>query len=315
MAKLYELLRLNKVDGVFGVEIECEGQNLYPIITKGWDSKADGSLRGVFPNSAVEWVFKKPLPYNETIRALNALVKAQKDNNAAPSFSFRTSTHVHFNMQEATMDQLCAVIYTYCLIEELLVNFAGPSRKANRFCLSINDGEGILDHYQHIFQLGDAALRVNENDVRYAALNIASLRKYGSLEVRLLRGTLDLDVLIPWITSIGSLRDFGMRMESPRKVHDLFAKIGPDGLIKEVFPETHQELEYKGWQDDVNRNFSITLDLVFSFVSEEERMKKKEDENKARAQINIEAALAAIDAEHRMRGVRFDRVIIDEVAQ
>lgn len=278
MEKLQKLLDLPKVDGDFGVEIECEGADLVPVDDGGWESKADGSLRGVFPRSAIEWVFAKPLSLDKSITALNYLVRKQKQGNAKPLFSFRTSTHVHINMQQANEDQLCAMIYTYCLIEELLVNFAGPSRKANRFCLSINDGEGVLDYFMHVFRIGAPALRVNENEVRYAALNIASLRKFGSLEVRLMRGTMDLEVMTTWLCSLSTLRDFAFRMGDPRTVHDAFVTMGPQAFIEEVFPETHEELCYKGWMDDVQRNFSITLELAYAFVSCEERAAKNKVE-------------------------------------
>ena len=278
MEKLQKLLDLRKADGDFGVEIECEGAKLVPVDDGGWESKHDGSLRGVFPHGAIEWVFAKPLSLEKSITALNYLIRKQKIGKAEPAFSFRTSTHVHINMQQATENQLCAMIYTYCLIEELLVNYAGPSRKANRFCLSINDGEGILDYFMHVFKIGAPALRINENEVRYAALNIASLRKFGSLEVRLMRGTMDLEVMTTWLCSLSSLRNFAFGMENPRNVHDRFINLGPEAFIKEVFPETFKELEYKGWMDDVQRNFSITLELAYAFVSAEERAAKKDVE-------------------------------------
>lgn len=275
MEKLLKLLDLREAKGDFGVEIECEGADLVPVDDGGWESKHDGSLRGVFPHSAIEWVFAKPLSLDKSIVALNYLIRKQKAGKAKPLFSFRTSTHVHINMQQANEDQLCAMIYTYCLIEELLVNFAGPSRKANRFCLSINDGEGVLDYFMHVFKIGAPALRVNENEVRYAALNIASLRKFGSLEVRLMRGTMDLEVLTTWLCSMSTMRDFAFSMENPRNVHDFYIKSGPEEFMKAVFPETHAELEYKGWIDDVQRNFSITLELAYAFVSAEERTARK----------------------------------------
>lgn len=291
MEKLKELLRVNKAQGDFGIEIECEGKKLFPIENDYWCSKADGSLRGAFPDSAIEWVFCKPLSLKESIAALNMLIREQKAAKAEPAFSFRTSTHVHINMQEATEDQLCAMIYTYCIVEELLINYCGASRKANRFCLSINDGEGVLDYFSHLFKTGVTGIRVNENEVRYAALNIASLFKFGSLEVRTMRGTLELDVLSNWLVSLYTLREFAMRMENPRNVHDYFAKVGPEEFVKDVFPETSDVLLYDRWQDDVNRNFSITLELAFAFISSEERKERKKKEAQEIVKMKIDRAV------------------------
>lgn len=281
MAKLNELLRVKKADGLFGVEIECEGQRLRAVENDRWASKADGSLRGVFPHSAIEWVFQKPLSLKESILALNELIKEQKAAGAAPNFSFRTSTHVHINMQDATEDQLCAMIYAYCIVEEFLIHFSGPVRKANRFCLSINDGEGVLDFFTHLFRVGIGNYRPNENEVRYAALNIASLHKFGSLEVRTMRGTLDLDVLSTWLISLNSLREFAFEMGSPHAVHDFFARSNPQVFLEAVFPETWEQLVYPNWEGDVYRNFSITLDLAFAFVPSAKRVQDKEARIKA----------------------------------
>jgi hypothetical protein len=304
MAKLNELLKVKKTDGLFGVEIECEGERLGVVENDRWSSKADGSLRGMFPNSAIEWVFQKPMSLKDSILALNELVKAQKAVGAKPLFSFRTSTHVHINMQDATEDQLCAMIYAYCIVEELLVNFCGPVRKANRFCLSINDGEGILDYFTHLFRVGVAGMRVNENDVRYAALNIASLYKFGSLEVRTMRGTMDLDVLSTWLISLNSLREFAFEMGNPRAVHDFFARSSPQIFVEAVFPETWEQLIYPRWEEEMYRNFSITLDLAFAFVSAEQRIKKEEANPKIQVREWPAVAQVRIDDDFDERPAR-----------
>jgi len=271
MKKLIEIFpNLTKESGTFGVEIECEGQNLKEMDTVFWKTVDDGSLRGEFPHSRAEWVFNKPLSFVNTVKALNSLALSQKKNKASLSFSYRTSAHVHVNVQELTEDQVLNFIYTYILIEEVLLKFCGPSRKANRFCLSVCDGEGALDYLHHMFRLGVvSAKNFHAHDVRYAALNISSIPKYGSLEIRSMRGTLDIDVLTTWICALGNLRTFAMEHTNVHEIHDLFVSNTPEGFVRMVLDDVYEDFAYEGMVQDVRKNFSISLELPHAYSVKE----------------------------------------------
>lgn len=267
MKKLIEIIPdLKESKGIFGVEIECEGEGLAVMETKYWKTEADGSLRGHFPDKSAEWVFNSPLSFNEAVKAINQLSSTQKECGAKINFSFRTSTHVHVNMQDLTEDQVLNFIYTYVLIEEVLLNFCGPSRKANRFCLSINDGEGTLDFLNQMFRLGVGSVRrFHENEVRYAALNIAALNKYGSIEIRSMRGTLDIDVLTTWLCALGNLRSFATERTHVHEIHDLFVNNTPENFLRMVLRDVYGDFEYEGMEKDIRKNFSISLELPHAY--------------------------------------------------
>jgi len=269
MKKLIDIFPgLIETAGTFGVEIECEGRNLKEMDTVFWKTVDDGSLRGEFPHSRAEWVFKKPLSFSNAVKALNSLTLAQKKNEATLNFSYRTSAHVHINVQDLTEDQILNFIYTYVLIEEVLIRFCGPSRKANRFCLSVCDGEGTLDYLHHMFRLGVVtAKNFHENEVRYAALNIASLCKYGSLEIRSMRGTLDIDVLTTWLCALGNLRTFAMERTNVHEIHDLFVSNSPENFIRMVLDDVYEDFAYEGMVQDVRKNFSISLELPHAYYT------------------------------------------------
>lgn len=273
MKKLLELLPLDPTKGSFGIEIECEGQNLQRLDNGVWMSTADGSLRGHFPDSAVEWVLEKPVELAKAITAVNALSKFQEQKGALPKFSYRTSVHVHVNVQQLTEDEYLNLLYTYMLIEEPLIRFCGAQRRANRFCLSINNGEGILDHMNMIFRRGVEALRVIPEDaVRYAAMNIAATRKYGSVEFRSMRGTLDVDVLTTWLLTLNSIREFAKEHKDVTEIHDKFVKMKPIDFFRSIVGDEAPELEYKEIEADLRNNFSITLELVYAY--QQSRQKK-----------------------------------------
>lgn len=272
MKKLYELLGQREQPGTFGVEIECEGERLVEVNNDVWKTTNDGSLRGRFPDKSCEWVFQKPLPLGKAINALSSLAKAQRANKATLNFGFRTSAHVHINMQQMTEDQYLSFIYLYLLLENPLIRFCGPQRKANRFCLSINDGEGILDVLHGVFSQGlRGVFQPMENHIRYSALNLAATRKYGSLEVRSMRGTLDVDVLSTWLMALNNIRDFAMSVGNVRDVHDLFVRSKPEDFFHYVVGDVAWEFEYPELEADLRNNFSITLDLAYAYKTQEER--------------------------------------------
>ena len=218
MKKLHEAMGVPLKKGLLGVEIECEGANLQIPSEQFWNTEADGSLRGRFPSESAEYVLKGPQSVEFTKKALIHLNEIQKD--AQLKFSFRTSVHVHCNMQDATEDQILNTMYTYFLIENTLLRYCGDVRIGNRFCLRLGDAEELLVYIKHFIIHGFDGLRqIDENRVRYAALNMASLRKYGSLEFRGMRGTMDPEVLFPWIDAIANLKKYAMSKKDIVEIH------------------------------------------------------------------------------------------------
>ena len=267
--KLHELLMKAPVEGTFGIEIECEGENLYPVDNNYWKTEDDGSLRGVFPHSRCEWVFKKPQDLKKTLLAIKHLNNKQEEMGAKPSFSFRTSVHVQVNVLDLTWNQYCNFIYLYLLLEEPLMYFCGQERIGNRFCLRMQDAEGLLDVVQHIFQTGPGALRIlNEDGIRYSAINLYTTRKYGSLEFRGMRGTLDVDVLATWISTLDGLKNISKEFNNVIEIHEYFKKTRNQTLIQRCLGE---EFWYGSMDIDMNTSFSLCYELPFLFKNVEAR--------------------------------------------
>ena len=137
--KLKEYLKAASIDGDFGIEIEVEGENLPTIRSNNWHTEKDGSLRG----ESNEYIITKPIKIDEVREAIEYLNK--RLDKSVLNFSFRTSVHIHMNMLECTHEEILNTVYTYLLIEEPLIKFCGKERKANRFCLRLQDADGIID--------------------------------------------------------------------------------------------------------------------------------------------------------------------------
>lgn len=273
MKKLYELLNKQPSLGDFGVEVEVEGKNLCDP-TKGWLTTRDGSLRGAYPREACEYIFNKPESLASSVRMIHQLNK-NMEKNSKLNFSFRCSTHVHVNVQHLTYPQFLAFLYTSVLLENVLMNFCGTERINNRFCLRIQDAELYVDLLKNLFKSSAYLGDIRENDLRYSAINIGSVNKYGSVEFRGMRGTLDKEVLIPWLKILYAIREFSVNQNDPHNVHDLFVRNSPEYFVRMIIGDgLFNIVNYKHLTNDIRKSYSLSLELAHTYNPENLKEKK-----------------------------------------
>jgi len=267
MKKLTELLNLDRQDGTFGIEIEVEGRNLLNIQDNYWVSEADNSLR-----NGIEYVMKKPVKLQYVKKLLAYLKKKLEANQSVLEFSFRTSVHVHVNVQDLTYNQILNMIYTYLLIEAPLMDFCGESRKGNRFCLRIEDAEGMVEMLRELFRMGEGGLRrIPRDNMRYAAINIEALSKYGSLEFRALQGNLDVDRITTWCKILNKIKEFAIKFDNPSDIFTFYTQKEADAFFYSVLEEEAKDLYSQETTRSIQRNFSLTLDLPFAYTEGKNR--------------------------------------------
>jgi hypothetical protein len=189
--------------GDLGVEVEVEGNSVLPeVVTDGWKAVKDGSLRG----EAKEYVFYQPLGLEDTVDEINKLYDLI-DGKIIDSM--RAGVHVHVNCQTLTLRQLFTVMAAYYCIENLLTEEAGEERQGNLFCLRLSDADyvntGIMSALSQRDIKLDGGIFHNEN-LRYGAMNLVSLSKFGSLEFRALRTPLDRKKVIQWVDTLFTLK-------------------------------------------------------------------------------------------------------------
>jgi hypothetical protein len=260
MKKLHEILRIAPVNGDVGVEIEVEGANLITSTNPLWNTTVDGSLRG----ENKEYILAKPLEQNEAIAAIIGLKQELSDAGSLLDFSFRTSVHVHVNVTDLTYDEYLSFLYTYLLLEEPLMSFCGKERKGNRFCLRARDAEGVINNFYNLFRIRDGFRNIVQDAVRYAALNIYSTCKFGSLEFRGMRGTLDTDVLSIWIKALVAIREFS-RNKSPVQVEALYEAHTHKELMTLVLGDLAKSFFYPKMSQDIALSYSLSIDLPYQF--------------------------------------------------
>lgn len=323
MKKIREIFDLRKAAGQYGIEVEVEGEGLVPMLPGAkcpWRTEHDGSLRGHYPDQCCEYVLDKPIPWGRVKLSLEVL-KEQLDKAEKVNFNYRTSVHVHYNVQEFTTVQTMNLIYTYTLLESMLMNFCGEGRVNNRFCLRVRDAEGIIPILQEAFSTNlNSFLRLDENKARYSSLNICAIKKYGSVEFRGMQGTADIERLLTWITAIDNLGTFAKNQESPSSIYNEFvdARTKKD-FIKKVLPDVWESFFNEDLIDEVDLSFSLSIDLPFSYAANCKKYIEKPVEIPQPIQIDplppgiAEAIRNHIPVAPRRRGVIQDVFVHDDI--
>lgn len=295
MKKLHELLRKEVRKGDFGIEIECEGANL-PILDgmNPFIQLDDGSLRGLFPESRSEYVLRSPDSIENVMKSVEGLIALGKANKTKFDFSFRTSIHVHMNVQQLTANQYLNLVYTYYIIEEALMRYCGDERIGNRFCLRLQDADEINRTIHRLLRdFEHEILRLNMDEIKYAALNMAATTRYGSIEFRGMQGNLNPDYIRIWLRALLSLREFACKFDDVTKVHDFFVSTKPTEFLKDVLQDVYNFFSYENEEHDMRTNFSLTIDIPYVFKQNvEARAKLKEREENERVKLEIKVPRA-----------------------
>lgn len=264
MKKIVELFKVKAIKGDVGVEIEVEGKGLKEVFTDVWKTEIDGSLRGRYPNTCAEFILARPIPVGAVEAAIINLKEELK--GAEFDFSYRTSVHTHVNVQHLEFQQLLAMLYTYYLLEEPLMTFAGKKRKGNNFCLRLQDAEGVLNVVTKLFEFGEqGTMYVKPDQVRYSAMNIEALRKYGSVEFRGMEGNIDEKRIQKLCTALVRIREYGVKQDTPEAVYERFSELGSIPFMQEVLGDIADDFHYARAEKDMLVSFSISLDLPFAF--------------------------------------------------
>lgn len=257
------LARHGKLPGEVGIEIECEGKNLpgQNHLEKFWVTHADGSLRG----ESIEYVMNGPVPRKDVIPALTYLEDLFKENKTKIKDSYRTSVHVHINMQSVSICQTYNTVLLYGIVEDILTEYAGSSRVGNLFCLRMSDAEFML-HELRQGAVSDRYDHLNNNTLRYAGCNVKSLFDHNSLEFRAFRGTSDMKLIAEWVDIILQIKDAALTYENPSLMLQNFSNLGPEGFLKKNFNPSLCKLimSFNKWQDRIFAGVRLVQDVAYA---------------------------------------------------
>lgn len=220
-------------NGEIGIELEMEGVNLpgqcrTNVGGVGWTVHNEGSLR----NGGLEYVLTAPCARDQVIPLVEGIFAEFGANNTVLNLSSRCSTHIHINTAGMKVNQIASFVTLWGILEDALVNWCGEKRAGNLFCLRFSDCNMAAASWAKAFRTG--VFQFGEQ-YRYLALNANALQKFGSLEVRTLRGADTPDMIYKWVDALTRIKDLAMeRYANPADIAGEFSGYGARGFINEV---------------------------------------------------------------------------------
>lgn len=224
------LLARTEKKGDIGIEIEVEG-NKFPkdtsnsqlaLIPKEWKYTKDGSLRG---QDNAEYVLREPIKFEEVPGAVTELWDMFSKYGSVLDESNRTSVHVHLNVGRWHLNRLTSFLAMYFAVEEILTEWCGEHRVGNLFCLRAKDAPAIVTTLKRFIQQ-DGAVEL-PSSLHYAGLNANAIMKFGSLEIRSLRGCTDPQHILDWVAVLERIYNLSADFADPRALVDSFSGNGP----------------------------------------------------------------------------------------
>ena len=228
---ILEQYDLRHRQGEIGIEIEMEGEYLPNTDIVNWKVVPDGSLRG---NSQYEYVLKSPATRKNVTKVLNKLSTIFCDCGSILLPSGRCGVHIHINCQQFTFMQTMNFACIHTIFEEILLNYCGTMRAGNMVCLRASDAEYSIIKLKEAFSKQNFDKYINNNHMRYSAMNLISLPKYGSIEFRALSTPKNIMDIEEWINILLQLKDASMTFNKPSEMVERMSMEGPMLFAKQI---------------------------------------------------------------------------------
>lgn len=272
-SKIIEIFRVKAKKGEVGIEIEMEGVNLASNV-KGWLNEADGSLRG----EAMEYILSAPVPRDKVKTALKALQDNLRDNGAKLEPSDRCGVHIHINCQDMTIQQAINFAVMWLIFEDVLVKYCGEDREGNLFCERAKDAEFLIQMLinAQVYQ----SLNYFDQHLRYSAINMTAIPKFGSIEFRTLRSPKNFATIADWADILLALKDNSLKFNMPRDIVEACSFNGAASFFSQVFGGMSETLACKGLSQMIMEGVRRVQNIAYAelVVKKKEQPKHQIDE-------------------------------------
>ena len=273
------------VSGDFGVEIELEGDVVEFLdrrrgLKNEWAITTDGSL-----TRGVEFVSNGPVAEKELDKHLRHLYNTIRDSGLSWSVSDRTGTHLHLNMTDLTDVQLINFLVYYYIFEELICDLQEENRRGNHFCFRAVDSiDPIQALEESILQSRPGLLR--SDFIRYAALNLCALPKYGSVEFRAIQTADTLKEPVLRVASLFSKLKTEAKKEglTPSLIVDEFSENWGAQFVNYVFGDLSNEFDgVDNKESKLKRGVRLVQPVAYSVADWDKWEWSKEDRRKRKS--------------------------------
>lgn len=222
-----------------GIEVEVEAFGGKHSDFIYWRQHQDGSLR----NGGIELISPALSGHN-----IDYALAELKDHLTRfnPSWSIRTSIHVHVNVTHLKVKNFIALIALYAFFEEVLWTFVDPKRRGNPYCYPITT-------------LTPDEVTLNA-EIKYCAFNPAPAATYGTVEFRHLEGTSDSVKLRRWVQICSKLVQYAANNPGEKLIREIKMNQNPKELFKRIFGITATLFDRADFNTcEANRNWAVTF--------------------------------------------------------
>lgn len=212
-----ELTKEYRFNKLIGIELEVEGLNeikngsltIPTEITKSWNLKQDGSLT---ESGGIEFTTCR-LSGNAIKEEVERLTTWLNEKTNA-TISKNCGYHLHINCKDITDTQVRQVFLVYNQIMPYLRLMVSPSRRNNEYCSQIYFEDAILDD-TNVKRYSDSKFTTD----RYRDLNLCSLQKYGTIEIRLHQGTINAEKILNWVKINLEIYNYATKIDIKRAIN------------------------------------------------------------------------------------------------
>ncbi len=288
-----------------GLELELESSRTQSLAwvdkQSMWTVHNDGSLR----QNGIEYVFANPLWGGD----IDAALQLFEDSTKGTAFvdTGYGSTHVHYNVGNLCTTEVMSIVVGWAILEDSFLTVCKPSRDGNNFAQRFNVLNNLVSTLSSTNRIERLFTNISQDYWKYANLNLATIRTFGTLEFRPYHSTWDVKEIRAWIDRIINFCKGMVAIGTPVQVLEL-ADRDLDSFITKYagVPATEQLI------DLTRRNISTAFRLAY-VVDEWEDVKafrenppKKSNKKKPSEGIYLdEAPLGQVDPV--VRSNPFDR--------
>lgn len=244
-----------------GLELELESSRTQSLAwvdkQSMWTVHNDGSLR----QNGVEYVFANPLWGGD----IDAALQLFEDSTKGTAFvdTGYGSTHVHYNVGNLCTTEVMSIVVGWAILEDAFLTVCKPSRDGNNFAQRFNVLNNLVttlsSSYIHANKRIDRLFtNISQDYWKYANLNLATIRTFGTLEFRPYHSTWDTKEIRAWIDRIINFCKGMVAIGTPVQVLEL-ADRDLDSFITKYagVPATEQLI------DLTRRNISTAFRLAY----------------------------------------------------
>ena len=239
-----------------GLELELESSKTQSLAwvdkQSMWTVHNDGSLR----QNGVEYVFANPLWGGD----IDAALQLFEDSTKGTAFvdTGYGSTHVHYNVGNLCTTEVMSIVVGWAILEDAFLTVCKPSRDGNNFAQRFNVLNNLASTLSSTNRIERLFSGIGQDYWKYANLNLATIRTFGTLEFRPYHSTWDVKEIRAWIDRIINFCKGMVAIGTPVQVLEL-ADRDLDSFITKYagVPATEQLI------DLTRRNISTAFRLAY----------------------------------------------------